>query len=423
MKDFLPYNIVHIDLSKQRLFTPPAINNMGKYIVLWWKEIALGDFYIEPNERLSEREYRNKIATAILPVINLYARKANIDIDRNEFLLINKIQDWAIKMEPIFSFECKKEKLELVPVSVIICTRNRPSYVYKCLNELRKSTSLPQEIIVVDNAPSDDKTREVVKQFLEVVYVAEPRIGLDIARNTGISKAGCSIVAFTDDDVLVNPLWVYRVWETFQTASVAAMTGLVIATALDTEAQFIFEKYWSFNRGYLDKIYDEAYFSASLSKGPPVWEIGAGANMAFRKSIFEEVGYFHELLDVGAAGCNGDSEMWYRILAKGYNIHYNPRAIAFHEHRAEIQDLKKQLFNYMRGYTVALLWQQKQQPDSGYKSLVFWKLPRHYAILLIKGLPRYRNRYSTIWVEIKGVVSGLVYFYKKKNRSLFSVRK
>lgn len=423
MKNFLPFNIIHIDLSKQKLFIPPATNNKGNYIVLWWKEIALGDFYIEPNEQLSEEEYRNRMATAILPIINSYTRKTNVDIDWNEFLLVNKIQDWAIKMEPIFSFEYMKEKPERVPVSVIICTRNRSSYLYKCISELRKAACLPQEIIVVDNASSDNKTREIVKQFPEVIYVAEPRIGLDIARNTGISKASCSIVAFTDDDVLIHPLWVYRVWKTFQTASVAAMTGLVIATALDTEAQFIFEKYWSFNRGYLDKIYDEAYFSASLSKGPPVWEIGAGANMAFRKSIFEEVGYFHELLDVGAAGCNGDSEMWYRILAKGYNIHYNPRAIAFHEHRAEIQDLKKQLFNYMRGYTVALLWQQKQQPDSGYKSLVFWKLPRHYAISLIKGLPRYRNRYRTIWVEIKGVVSGLVYFYKKKNRSLFSVRK
>lgn len=110
---FLPYNIIHINLSKQKLFTPPAINNMGKYIVIWWKEIALGDFYIKPNERLSEGEYRNKIATAILPVINLYARKANIDIDWNEFLLFNKIQGWAIKMESIFFFRVYERKAQI----------------------------------------------------------------------------------------------------------------------------------------------------------------------------------------------------------------------------------------------------------------------------------------------------------------------
>lgn len=421
MKNFLPFTIIHIDLSKQKLFVLPATNNKGNYIVLWWREIALGDFYIEPNERLSEEEYRNRMATAILPVINSYIRKTDLDIDWNEFLLVNKIQDWSIKMEPMFSFEYMKEKPERVPVSVIICTRNRPSYVYKCLGELRKAACLPQEIIVVDNASSDNKTREIVKQFPEVIYVAEPRIGLDIARNTGISKARCSIVAFTDDDVLIHPLWVYRVWETFQTASVAAMTGLVIAMTLDTESQFIFEKYWSFNRGYLDKIYDKDYFS--FSNAPPVWEIGAGANMAFRKSIFEEVGYFHELLDVGAAGCNGDSEMWFRILAKGNILHYNPRAVVYHEHRRDIKALRKQIFNYMRGFTAAALWQQRQLPKSRYNRYIFLRQPMRFASMLIKGFPKYHNRYKTLWVEIKGVISGIVYFYKKENRSSFSERK
>jgi cellulose synthase/poly-beta-1,6-N-acetylglucosamine synthase-like glycosyltransferase len=225
------------------------------------------------------------------------------------------------------------------------------------------------------------------------------------------------VIAFVDDDVFVHPLWVYRVWETFQNPDIAAMTGLVIAAGLDTEAQLIFEKHWSFNRGYSDKIYDSNFFKSTLSKGPPVWGIGAGANMAFRKMIFEKAGYFNELLDAGAAGCNGDSEMWFRILLKGYTIYYNPRAVVHHEHRKEIKALKKQIFYYMRGFTAAALTQQKQAPESGYTQKLK-NFSRHYGVLLIKQFPHYRFQYKTSQAEIRGILSGLI-FYRKHRNHLF----
>jgi len=92
-----------------------------------------------------------------------------------------------------------------------------------------------------------------------------------------------------------------------------------------------------------------------LEYGVPVWEIGAGANMAFRKSIFDLVGYFDERLDVGASGCSGDSEFWYRILAEGWNCFYQPKAYVYHQHREEAKDLNHQLFSYMRGQVSSLL--------------------------------------------------------------------
>jgi len=420
MKNFLPYAINHIDLSKQESLIPPATNNTGNYVVLWWNEVALGDFYIKPNEPFDEYEYRKRASSAILPVVQFYAGNSNFDFDWEHFFLTNAIKDWAVQMEPILPLEDVNEKPGSVPVSIIMCTRNRASFLHKCLNNLKEMTCLPQEIIVVDNAPSDNETKEIVKQFPEVTYVFEPRKGLDFARNAGLSKANCPIVAFTDDDVLVHPSWIYRVWKTFQTGSVAAMTGLVITLALDTEARLIFEKHWSFNMGYLNKTYDETYMHSS--KAPEVWKIGAGANMAFRKSVFDEVGCFHELLGAGAAGCSDDSEMWFRILAKGKTIQYNPSAIVYHKHRKTIEQLNNQIFHYMRGFTAAALWQQRQKPETWYKYLIFFYYPFYYTTLAIKGFPLYHDRYKTIWVEIKGMISGLKFFYKKENRSSFAVR-
>ncbi len=416
MKDFLQYKISHIHLNDQQNLSKPETNNQGNYIVFWWKEIALGDLFIEPNQLLSEEEYLNKLLTAIHPAIIFYSKNsANLDENRKEYFKRNNLEDWKKDLEIILTSYIPEHVPEKVPVSVVICTRNRSSHLYKCLSLLRKLTCIPQEIIVVDNAPDDDTILRVAQQFEEVIYIKEPQKGLDFARNTGLSKAKCPVIAFTDDDVIVHHLWVYRIWEGFQNPAVAAMTGLVIAAELETEAQFIFEKFWSFNRGYADKIYDNSFFQSTLAKGPPVWEIGAGANMAFRKSVFEETGNFHELLDVGAAGCNGDSEMWYRILAKGFEIQYNPRAIAYHEHRKEIKGLKKQIYYYMRGYTAAALIQQKQRPDAGYKHHIYFTFPKYYATLLKRGFPGYRYRYSTVLNEIKGVLSGLLFYYKNRN--------
>src|SRR5688572_29264099 len=73
-------------------------------------------------------------------------------------------------------------------VSVVICTRDRPEELARCLASLPQQTYPPREIIVVDNASRDLRTREVVRNA-HAVYVREDRPGLDIARNTGAQRA------------------------------------------------------------------------------------------------------------------------------------------------------------------------------------------------------------------------------------------
>jgi GT2 family glycosyltransferase len=148
-----------------------------------------------------------------------------------------------------------------------------------------------------------------------------------------------------------------------------------------------------------------------------VWEIGAGANMAFRKTVFEQVGYFDELLDAGKAGCNGDSEIWFRILNHGLEIRYNPRIIAFHEHRRSMADLQRQMFNYLRGFTVAVLLQQDRQPAAGYRRRLYVSLPLYHMRRIREGFPRYGLQYRTMGAELRGVVAGLFYYFKNKKHS------
>jgi len=415
MKVHPPYHITHIKLNSQPLVADLKNVPDGHYLVFWWKEIPLGHLIINPEEKLSPTDFYNKAISTIQPAIEYYINAQNAEHpDWAAWLTGQNMVAWNTWMESLLESYIPAAIPAQVPVSVVICTRNRAPDLETCLHMLQQLICQPEEILVVDNAPTDNSTQDVVAQFAGVTYLREPRPGLDIARNCGITHAKAPIVAYVDDDVEVDPLWVYRVWEAFKDPQTAAITGLVLAAELQTEAQFLFETFWSFNRGYVDKIYGKDYFDQTLPYGPPIWEIGAGANMAFRKSVLEEVGYFDERLDVGAAGCNGDSEMWFRILYHGYTIRYTPRAVVYHKHRRNLEALNRQLFSYMRGHAAAALIQQHLCKSAGYKRYLFWELPKWYLKMFRRGFPKYSSRYSLLRSEISGLGSGVMFYFKNR---------
>jgi GT2 family glycosyltransferase len=114
---------------------------------------------------------------------------------------------------------------------------------------------------------------------------------------------------------------------------------------------------WCSPRGYRRIDFSSTFFESDRTRGCPVWEIGAGANMAFRRELFENVGLFDERLDVGAAGRSGDSEFWHRVLTRRGVCRYQPSAVAYHFHRRDWAGLSDQIFYYMPGHAAALLIQ------------------------------------------------------------------
>jgi len=417
MKACLPYQIVHVQLEIQ-LNLPEA--NCWKhvcYLVFWWKDIPLGHLYLEYNQILTEEQYYLALSASIESAVQQYAVKRGLANKNWQTLLANPDhRQWKDWMNSILAASLPSVIPPRVPVSVIICTRNRALPLKSCLQSLISMSCQPAEIIVVDNCPTDASTWEVVKEFPQVKYYVESIAGLSYARNTGVKQSTSDIIAFTDDDVLLHPDWAFRVWETFLDEHVFAMTGLVLVSELQTKAQQIFEKYWSFNRGYTDTFYDSNYLIENLAVGPPVWQIGAGANGAYRREVFESVGLFDVRLGAGASGCSEDSEMWFRILAQGLVVHYNPRAVVYHAHREKIKDLKRQIFYYMRGHAVAALIQQEQQSKAGYSRRIYRDLPIQYAQRFLAGFPFFRFRYQTLWIEFKGLVSGVLFYYRNRKQ-------
>lgn len=296
--------------------------------------------------------------------------------------------------------------------SLVICTRDRPEELARCLASLTAQTRTPDEVIVVDNASRDGRTRAAA-EAAGVVYVREDRPGLDIARNTGVRTARGEIIAFTDDDVRLHPRWLERLAGTLEDGTAMAVTGLVLPAELETEAQQIFERHWGFGRGYDPQEFGAEFFAADAKTGSEVWKIGAGASMAFRRAAFDRVGLFDERLDVGAAGCSGDSEFWHRILSKGGVCRYEPAAVAFHYHRRDLAELGSQIYHYMKGHSAALLVQYERSRNRGNLWRAFNFLPRYYMGRSWKRL-RYGKRPENRFLgrEIAGFVAGIGYYLR-----------
>lgn len=242
----------------------------------------------------------------------------------------------------------------LPPISVVICTRDRTDLLKGALEALLALDYPDREIIVIDNAPANTSTAELVAR-LPVRYVKEERPGLDWARNRGIAEARHEIIAFTDDDVRPDRGWLRGIAAGFADPEIMAVSGLVAAAELETVAQQQFELIYGGMLQYLDS---RKFNGSELSVQELLWgsKYGVGANMAFRRQVFEAAGNFDVALDVGTATRGGgDIEMFHRILAKGYATFYEPRALVWHLHRRSDKALSKQLQDNGRGFGAFLL--------------------------------------------------------------------
>lgn len=248
------------------------------------------------------------------------------------------------------------EPIAMPPISVIVCTRDRAESLRRCLESLARLDFPEYEVIVVDNASISGETAAVAAG-LPVRYVREERPGLDWARNRGIAEARHSIVAFTDDDVLVDRLWLRGLARGFVQPDVMLVTGLVVPGELATEAQIIFEyRYGGMSKGFRPARWDPADLAPNDIIA--THHLGLGANMAYRREVFDRVGTFDTALDVGTPSHGaGDLDMFHRVLVEGLVACYQPDAMVWHFHRRELAALHRQLRDNGRSFGVYLLSQ------------------------------------------------------------------
>ncbi|MFN8052389.1 MAG: glycosyltransferase [Acidimicrobiales bacterium] len=235
-------------------------------------------------------------------------------------------------------------------VSVVIATRDRTDLLATCLDSMAALEHGNVEIIVVDNAPTTDATAELIAaSYPSVRYVREDVPGLARAHNRGLAVAHGTIVAFTDDDVVVDPGWLTRITEAFASSpAVGAVTGLIFPRELETEAQLLLERHGGFTKGFRTTAFDLASNRPDDVLFPlTVGQIGSGANMAYDTELLRSIGGFDPALGTGTPARGGDDlSGMLEVLLAGRRIVFEPSAVVHHRHRRSMQDLAAQAEGY-----------------------------------------------------------------------------
>ena len=241
-------------------------------------------------------------------------------------------------------------------VSVVVCTHERPDALAKCLRSLLAADYPAIDVIVVDNAPRTPDGRRVVEACgdARVRYICEPIPGLSTARNRGIGEATGEIVAFTDDDVEVDPSWIRELVRGFARADdVELVTGLILAAELTTHAQGLFERKVSWGAGFTPRVYRwDRRSSDAVVKPFNCGMIGTGASFAVRWDTLARIGSFDDGLGAGSPARGGeDLDYFYRVLRSGSAIAFEPSSLVWHHHRQDMATLRGQMRGYGSGLT------------------------------------------------------------------------
>jgi glucosyl-dolichyl phosphate glucuronosyltransferase len=222
-------------------------------------------------------------------------------------------------------------------ISVIICTHDRCFKLRDTLTSLAQMSApqgRPWELIVVDNN-SSDATKDVIQIFasgspLNAKYVFEDAPGLSHARNRGVAESTGEIISFLDDDVVVDANWLTEIAKAFDQYEAACVGGRVllwgnprVPSWWHRDFDFVVGK---FDRG--DKVILE-------EKNP--YRVGIGANISFRRSVFDKYGLFHTGMGrVGNQLKTGEETELVLRLQRGKELAiYYPSAVVYHNFPSE----------------------------------------------------------------------------------------
>ena len=240
-------------------------------------------------------------------------------------------------------------------ISVVVCTYNRSQSLRKTLDSLADQllpAESPWELIVVDNNSKDD-TAEVVSKFsrtssLSVRYVFEMNQGLSHARNTGVRAARGDIIAFTDDDVTVDPRWLFELQKTFTEFDCACVAGRIVPVWNGQKPSWLKLEGPQALRSGTVVSFDLGDEPCEVNTVPPV-----GANMAFKRTVFENYGSFRS--DLGKRGndpmLGEEVEFCARLSHAGDKLVYAPAAVVYHpvpQERLKKRYFRSYYFNYGR---------------------------------------------------------------------------
>lgn len=309
-------------------------------------------------------------------------------------------------------------------VSIVVPTHNRPDRIQSCLRTLLALDYPDYEIVVVDNAPSGPETAQYIQQTYadlpKIRYVREDRVGGSWARNCGITAARGEILAFADDDIVVDAHWLTEMVKAFTLEEdVVCVTGLLLPLELETPAQFWIEEFGGFSKGFRRRIFDMKKYHPKTPLHPySAGQFGTGACMAFKADFLRQIGGFDIALGPATPARGGeDLTLFFEAIIRGHKLVYEPAAIGYHPHHRSYSSLQQQVYSYGVGIAAFLLRNVMHTPGHIFSFLA--KIP--YGLYFVLGPGSSKNSKKSSHypeeltkLELKGMFSGPFAYLKSR---------
>jgi GT2 family glycosyltransferase len=202
-----------------------------------------------------------------------------------------------------------------VPLSVVVCTRDRGDDLSRCLASLAALDPAPFEVVIIDQSA---QPLDVSALLPGARHLRSDESGLSRARNRGLAAERAPIVAFLDDDCTVSPSWAADVGAAFERHPHAGVVfGSVVSASTDAD-------------DYVP-VYAVARERRLIGRTAAARAHGIGAAMYLRSAAADAIGPFDECL--GAGGEFRSSEDWdytFRALACGIEVIETPAVVVRH---------------------------------------------------------------------------------------------
>ncbi|MBU1127319.1 glycosyltransferase family 2 protein, partial [Patescibacteria group bacterium] len=236
------------------------------------------------------------------------------------------------------NYDNQKKFDKSLKVSVIIPNYNGEKLIDDCLKSLYAQTLKPREIIIIDNASTDNSRIVIKRNYPEVKMIfLKKNKGFAYAVNLGIKKSSCSKVLILNNDTIVDGKAIELLVYTLNKKSdyIAGVVPCVINTTngIKSIGAYVNE---------LGQAFVKPVFTKKISDTGEVF-LATGAAILCRKEIFAEIGYFEEKFFAYAE----DIDWSFRAQLRGYKFVYNNKAIIFHIEKATSSKLPK-LLEYLQ---------------------------------------------------------------------------
>jgi glycosyltransferase involved in cell wall biosynthesis len=282
------------------------------------------------------------------------------------------------------------------------------------------------EVVVVDNRPATSGVADALEGDFgnepRLRWVAEVRPGLAHARNRGAAAARGAVIAFTDDDVDLDPNWLGWLAAGFDRPDVACVTGLILPLELETPAQLLLEEFGGYAKGFERRVWDADAHRLDAPLYPyTVGAFGSGANAAFRRDALADLGGFDGALGAGTPARGGeDIDIYVTCIQRGYRIVYEPAAIVRHAHLRAMDQVHDKIRDY--GVGLGAMLTKHLLRDRSSATAVLARVPSGAFHLLSARSTKNAARSATyprslIVAEIEGLLYGPVAYLRSRRSS------